>query len=219
MGTSNWQNISYCIGLIRSINPQKILDMGVGFGRWGILCREFLEVWNGKTFPENWNVHIDGVEIFPKNISEYHRQFYSNIFIEDAYDFIVSSNDYYDLIILGDVLEHFEKEIAKDFLRECITRSRFTMLNIPIGNYWKQDVKYGNESERHLSFWKLREFIDFKPVKVETFRDNIYRKFAVILFSENEKEIAIGLSFKNKISELIKMYPFLHKAIKKLLTI
>lgn len=44
MGTSNWQHISDCIEIIRDINPKTILDVGTGFGRWGILSREFLEV-------------------------------------------------------------------------------------------------------------------------------------------------------------------------------
>ena len=35
MGTSNWENIPYCIVIIRKVNPRKVLDVGVGFGRWG----------------------------------------------------------------------------------------------------------------------------------------------------------------------------------------
>ena len=84
MGTSNWQNISFCINVIRRILPQKILDAGVGFGRWGILCREFLEVWDGKTHSSDWKLQIDGVEIFKSNIEEYHNFFYSRIFNETA---------------------------------------------------------------------------------------------------------------------------------------
>jgi len=53
MPTSNWQNISYNIDLIRKIKPQSILDVGVGFGRWGILLREFLELWEGVSLSGN----------------------------------------------------------------------------------------------------------------------------------------------------------------------
>ena len=84
MDTSNWQNISFCINAIRRIQPTKILDVGVGFGKWGILCREFIEVWNGRTHSMNWKLQIDGVEIFAPNIEEYHKFFYSNIFFYNS---------------------------------------------------------------------------------------------------------------------------------------
>ena len=42
MGTSNWQNLSFCVDLIRYVSPKSVLDVGVGFGRWGMICREYL---------------------------------------------------------------------------------------------------------------------------------------------------------------------------------
>jgi len=78
MGTSNWQNISYNIELIRKINPESILDIGVGFGRWGFLFREFLEIWDDENYSGKWKRKIDGVEIFPDYIKEYHNYFHTN---------------------------------------------------------------------------------------------------------------------------------------------
>ena len=79
MGTSNWQNISYNIGLVRKLNPASILDVGAGFGRWGILFREFLEIWDGGKYDGKWERTIDAVEIYKPYINEYHRHFYNNI--------------------------------------------------------------------------------------------------------------------------------------------
>jgi hypothetical protein len=36
----------------------------VGFGRWGILFREFLEIWEQGKYDGKWERTIDGVEIF-----------------------------------------------------------------------------------------------------------------------------------------------------------
>jgi len=79
MSTSNWQNISYNIDLVKKLNPKSILDIGVGFGRWGILFREFLEVWGSNNYSGDWERVIDGVEIFPDYIKPYH-YFFTIIF-------------------------------------------------------------------------------------------------------------------------------------------
>ena len=61
MGTSNWQNISYCVGVLRRLKPASVLDVGTGFGRWGVLCREFLDVWEGREARSLWQTRIEGI--------------------------------------------------------------------------------------------------------------------------------------------------------------
>jgi len=197
MGTSNWQNISYCIDVIRKIAPKKILDAGIGFGRWGILSREFLEVWEGRVRSKDWELQIDGVEIFNSNIEEYLKYFYSNIYNIDAYQYINSTPDFYDLIIIGDMLEHLEKRKANDFLHNCMAKSKFVMINIPIGNDWEQSEMYGNIYEKHLSYWKVKDFDIYKPIKIKVFRDYILRKFVVIILSKYESVLP------SKINDLV----------------
>ena len=137
MSTSNWQNISYNIQLVKLINPVRILDVGVGFGRWGILFREFLEVWGDNNYSCKWNRVIDGIEIFPEYIKPYHKYFYDNIHICNALDFLKSLNDNYDLINLGDVVEHFEKKEGHELIDICLKKSVYTLINIPIGKDWE----------------------------------------------------------------------------------
>ncbi|NMO96551.1 class I SAM-dependent methyltransferase [Paenibacillus lemnae] len=184
MGTSNWQNISFCVEQIRMISPNRVLDIGVGFGRWGMLCREFLEVWNGRVFRKQWRVRIEGVEIFPKNVDPYHAYFYNQIHIGDAYDFVHAADpQQYDLIILGDVLEHFDKVRAVSLLNACLMKGRFVMLNIPIGSNWPQGTVYGNAHETHRSTWTTQE-LDQYPVKAKQhFKDYINRDFSTYVYS------------------------------------
>ena len=207
MGTSNWQHISYCIEVIRDISPKSILDIGVGFGRWGILSREFLEVWDGKVDPKSWDILIDGVEIFPDTIKDYHHAFYNNVFITDAAVYVKEMNKNYDLIILGDVLEHFEKNAAEKLLRECLDKSEYVLLNIPIGNYWKQEAGYGNIHEQHLSFWKSSEFRKFGLIKKKKFKDFILRNHYVFILSKKHSSIRKKYSFIEKVKVLLDQYP------------
>ena len=81
MGTSNWQNISYCVGSLRRLMPASVLDIGTGFGRWGVLCREFLDVWEGREAKELWQVRIEGIEAFPKCLTPLHDFAYDRVHV------------------------------------------------------------------------------------------------------------------------------------------
>jgi ubiquinone/menaquinone biosynthesis C-methylase UbiE len=46
MPTSYLNNIPDIITAIKSQNPKSILDVGCGFGKYGFLIREYLELWS-----------------------------------------------------------------------------------------------------------------------------------------------------------------------------
>jgi len=193
MGTSNWQNISYNIDLVKKLDPKSILDIGVGFGRWGILFREFLEIWGERNYSGEWKRIIDGVEIFPGYIKDYHKYFYSNIYNEDALEFIKKTDKNYDLINCGDVLEHFSKTDAQEFVSVAMKKSRYLLINIPIGKNWKQDAINNNEHEKHLSKWYNSDFKRYKYHIIRKFHDVEMREFSVILLSKDK--IKLNLTY------------------------
>ncbi len=203
MGTSNWQNISYVIELIRAINPTKILDFGIGFGRWGILCREFLEVWDEGNYTGKWSRQIDGIEVFPGYIKPYHSHFYDNIFITEGYEWLKKCNDNYNLIICGDVIEHFEKNLAIEIIDLSLKMSDYVLINLPIGDNWEQLESNGNKYEEHKSVWHISDFRNYKYKVVKTFQDYTGRKFCVILVSL--KPISIYSLMKNKYGRYYKI--------------
>jgi hypothetical protein len=189
MGTSNWQNISYCIELIRRINPKSILDIGAGFGRWGILSREFLEIWDEGNYSDNWKRKIDAVEVFDKYVKPYHSYFYDNVYVENATDFMNKPGEKYDLIICGDIIEHFEKKDGENFIENCLGRCKYLMINIPIGKKWEQEIINDNEYEIHKSIWYNSDFRKYPNHNIEKFRDYISRKFSVILLSTGKIDL------------------------------
>jgi uncharacterized ubiquitin-like protein YukD len=188
LSTSNWQNISYNIELVRKLNPASILDIGVGFGRWGILFREFLEVWNHGIYNGDWKLRIDGVEIFKDYIKDYHKYFYSNIYVTDALKFVKESNFKYDLINCGDIIEHFSKGDGKELIELCLNKGKYVLINIPIGNNWEQPPHPENPYEEHKSIWEMSDFNIYPHKTIKIFRDNTIRKFAVVLLSESKIE-------------------------------
>ena len=95
-------------------------------------------MWGSNNYSGDWERVIDGVEIFPDYIKTYHYFFYNNIFTEDALSFMKRTEGGYDLINCGDVIEHFEKDNALELIDLCLKKSKFLLINIPIGNNWPQ---------------------------------------------------------------------------------
>jgi hypothetical protein len=162
MPTSPYCHIGAIVNFLMRIRPSSILDVGLGNGKIGFIARDLLDVMLGERFRrEEWQVKIDGIEVFPDYIQEHQRAIYDSIFIGDALQ-IIDDLGKYDLIVLGDVVEHFEKAAAWEFLDKCANHStRYMMICIPLGDKWTQPDIYGNEYERHRSFWNRDEFTPF----------------------------------------------------------
>ena len=45
MGSSAVELITPIVSLVQAAEPTSVLDIGVGFGKWGFLLREYIEVW------------------------------------------------------------------------------------------------------------------------------------------------------------------------------
>lgn len=102
---------------------QRALDVGVGFGKYGLLRREYLELWDGreKFRPEDWLRRIDGIEIKANYILSHHRNINSQIYIGEALEIIQKfPSGSYDLVLIADVLEHFKKAKGFELLREAL---------------------------------------------------------------------------------------------------
>lgn len=208
MGTSNWQNISYNLTIVKKINPQKILDVGIGFGRWGILFREILEIWDEENYSGKWNRQIDGVEIFEGYLMEHQKLFYTNIYRTDISEFIKVNSEKYDLINCGDIIEHFEKKEGQNIIDSLLERTQYLLINLPLGKYWEQDAKNNNPNEQHLSIWEINDFIKYEYKKIKIFRDLFYRKYAVILLSK------LNFNFNNEFKNIYGKYFHIKKYLK-----
>jgi hypothetical protein len=186
VGTSNWQNISYNIDLVRKLNPKSILDIGVGFGRWGILFREFLEIWENGKYDGKWERIIDGIEIYEPYVKDYHKYFYTHIYRGNALDFLRTSGKNYDLINCGDVIEHFTKDQGEELIRLSLETGRYVLITIPIGKYWEQETYGDNPYEQHKSVWYNNDFTKYKYHRIKSFSDLTLRNFSVILLSNKK---------------------------------
>jgi SAM-dependent methyltransferase len=162
MPTSPYAHLYPLVEFLSATTPLSVLDIGVGNGKLGFIARDLLDVmYGGRHRKEDWQVKIDGIEIFADYIQDHQKAIYDDIYIGNAFDLIDTLGSY-DVIILGDVLEHFEKHQAQQLLDKCITHCKtHVIVCIPLGENWTQPQIYGNPHERHLSFWHFEEFKPF----------------------------------------------------------
>ena len=159
MPSSRYQVIPLVLDLVTAIQPKSILDVGIGFGKWAVLFREYLDVWKtDKPFQERVT-RIDGVEAF----SEYENsvwKVYDNIYVGDVINLIPELKEHkYDLIFLGDVIEHFDKEEGKKLLAELNYEH---MIIVTPFQVLPQKAVYDNQYEIHKSEWKHQDLIGFE---------------------------------------------------------
>lgn len=162
MPTSPYIHIQTFVEYLLEIKPESILDIGLGNGKLGFIARDLLDVMIGERYRgDQWRIRIDGIEIFPDYVQRLQKEIYDHIYIGDAFQ-IVPQLDTYDLIVMGDVLEHFEKPKAWEFLDRCAAGTdKHLILNLPLGPEWEQPEIYGNPYEKHRSFWAWEELEPF----------------------------------------------------------
>jgi predicted TPR repeat methyltransferase len=161
MPVSTSIHLSHCLDRIISTHAESVLDVGCGFGLWGFLCREYLDVWPGRVGRSQWRVRIDGIEVFEPYIQAHQRALYSNLFIEDVRE-AVKHIDEYDLIIAGDVIEHLEKADGEAVIEALYGKARKALLiNIPLGDGWNHPETHGNPGELHRSRWHPDDLVQY----------------------------------------------------------
>lgn len=148
MPSSDYTSIPKVLAVVDRIKPRSILDVGVGTGRYGFLFRETLD-WNyGRFNREDWWTRIDGVEIDASYIMDHHKSLYSIIYNGDFNKVDLAGT--YNLIFMGDVLEHWPNGEWHEALKKARLHSDVTLVVAPNHNgSLRQGAWRGHESERH----------------------------------------------------------------------
>lgn len=188
MPSSAHCHISYMLDCICAIQPQPrtVLDLGCGFGKWGVLCREYLDIFRGRLTKDDWKTNITGVEIFSDYLTPLHYYVYDDLITKNLIYVLRKARDWrqYDLIIMGDVLEHFDKQTGIEILGLLKNVGKYSLLGIPIGKGYPQDTVFGNTHEKHLSAWDLAELKKFG--KVSVFKEQIKKRPYAVLEIKTE---------------------------------
>lgn len=127
--------------------PKSVLDIGIGFGMWGVSVREWVDMGVNP-----YKTILHGLEGFPSYRSPLW-ELYDKIFINLLQDFEPVQK--YDCIIFADVLEHFTEDEGAEQLeriKQWLNPGGVLLVATP-GLFVPQPAMYGNDLEQHLSLW------------------------------------------------------------------
>lgn len=144
-------------------NPSNVLDIGVGFGKWGFLFREYGDIFRGRWHKSEWKVEINGIEAFEGYKTPVYDFIYNDVEFNDMSN-VYTKYANYDFVFAGDVIEHLEKNKALTILNFFKTTAKVFVVCIPLTDVWKQGEVFGNKFEEHKSIWNKEDFLDYEQI-------------------------------------------------------
>jgi hypothetical protein len=160
--SSFYDAIPVVLAFVTGLRPASVLDVGIGFGKYGLLFREYLDV---DTAPDGADpfdpaarrVRIDGIEAHPPYVTPLQRAIYDAIHVGDALA-VLPGLPRYDLVFAADVLEHFTRADGERFLAEATAHAAQGVLIVTPALDIEQSPVFGNVHETHRSFWTPADF-------------------------------------------------------------
>lgn len=193
MPSSRPATIPAVLELVMEWNPQSILDVGSGFGKWGVLFREYLDGWQGSMRERKHR--IDACEIhedYTQATAQLYAHAYDKVYFSDVRRLATLGE--YDLVFLGDVLEHLPKEDGQ----KVLAATKAYLVATPLKPSAQGEVA-GNPSEAHVSVWTPEDFPDSKVIDGRYLLgwgrnggQTTQSRLSVVLIVKNEEELLPG---------------------------
>lgn len=158
MPVSEMDNVPAIARFVAQLKPRGIMDLGVGFGKYGAICREVLDAVEGRCNRSLWTCKIAGIEGF----EDYRNPLW------DVYDKVVVANiekvyetvKGWPLVLLVDVLEHFDAEVGKAILHTLVENNENVIVSVPLGSC-PQGAVFDNELERHRTTFERKDLASY----------------------------------------------------------
>lgn len=169
---------------IQVIKPTSMIDVGPGNGKYGKLMMANIP-----------DCASEAVEIEASYVERFHlNDYYSRVSIARGIDVTrqAGAADFkWDLVVLGDVLEHMPKSEGIDLLHYFVYRAKWLWLRWPV--YYIQGAFEEVEAEAHISIWAehdvkalLTHYISMKQTEreayiVQGYRERTYKAFDAVV--------------------------------------
>lgn len=130
--------------IVQTINPKRILDIGAGGGKYGALLKGVV--------PE---CEFTALECDEAAFPQLREVGYDHILPITADRLYERGGDLYDVVILGDVIEHMLHSQGRDLLEFLNYRSRYLLISTPECMPMSRPVFF----EGHNSLWRPDSFV------------------------------------------------------------
>jgi hypothetical protein len=125
--------------------PRRVLDIGPGWGKYGLACREYVHDLDT----------IDAIEVVQGRMPT-QPAIYNNVYIGDARDATETFYQDYDLVLIIDVIEHMPLTSGHALLAKIQRAGADVLVSTPTKFIAQHDET--NPHEEHLSYWDWDEF-------------------------------------------------------------
>ena len=135
--------------------PARVLDLGIGLGSYGAVVRQW-----GDLGQRPWRTYLVGVEAWAGYRNPLW-ELYNMVVGDSIQSFLSEHHGQFDLVLLTDVIEHFERSEGQaivDKLRTEVVAPGGTLLVGTPAIFGEQGTVGGNHFERHRSLWQPADF-------------------------------------------------------------
>jgi len=146
--------VSHVARILEQARPQRVLDLGIGFGFYGAVVRQWLDLG-----VRPWRTYLAGVEAWG-GYSNPLWDVYDLVTVKSIQEYLRTSAEEFDFVILNDVLEHLTPDEGRQILGQIdsvLSPGGRLVVGTP-ARYFEQGAVHGNEFERHRSFWTADQF-------------------------------------------------------------
>ena len=158
------------VGWIRDLNPRSVLDVNAEPSKWGFVCR--------------WNLEdLSRLVAFGRSRCA---SLYDETRTGDA-EILIHQVGVFDLIILGDILEHLTRERAYSMLANAVSRSNNVLIVTP-SERWVPD----EHGRRHRSVIKSRNIRAMFEMRKHASFENAGRGYYMMLLAGHQPKVRKG---------------------------
>ena len=130
---------------IIELNPRRMVDVGPGWGKYGLMCREYL--------PDL--LLLEAVEVKQGRVWT-QESIYNNVHTSDVRDIDPALWADTELVLIIDVIEHMRKVEGQTLLKDIVNAGASVLVSTPKVFAHQHDDH--NPYEEHISLWKWEDF-------------------------------------------------------------
>jgi 2-polyprenyl-3-methyl-5-hydroxy-6-metoxy-1,4-benzoquinol methylase len=156
------ENIPIILSVIEAKAPKRIIDVGAGMGKYGILAREqyISSLAEKRDLQPADDIVIDAIEDTEYFVNFRNKQLgaiYNNLFTKSVFDCVdVFATGNYDMTLMIDVIEHWTKEDTLSLMAEILPYTNI-LVSTPKRTGMYKDHFYG-DPRHHITQWTEADF-------------------------------------------------------------
>lgn len=151
MPFSDEQGKIWALKRIEELDPSTVLDIGPGFGYYGQRIRWLEKQPFALNAVEVWGPYVEKFDL---------ERIYDEVYVCDVRHISKDLTSGYDLVIVGDVIEHMTKHEARQLLIRLIESNKNVLIAFPV-LHLEQGAWEGNTFEKHIDHWSEEDMDEF----------------------------------------------------------